>query len=187
MFRNSGYFYYKPEYITYRADTIQRPGFVQLQVVPADGIPASANKRYYLGRTTVNLFNNDSYELTDTLQFRDYTLYYDGGKKGKIPLRFGALRRNLFYRKGMLYRQDIMSFVQQQLSEMNVFSTVNLKYVPRDTTALNDTLDIEITGILDKPYDGEFTTKVTSKAMGRSVRDSRSACPNAMLSEERKS
>ena len=44
MFRNSGYFYYKPEYITYRADTIQRPGFVQLQVVPADGIPASANK-----------------------------------------------------------------------------------------------------------------------------------------------
>mgnify|MGYP000811288798 FL=1 len=167
MFRNSGYFYYKPEYITYRADTIQRPGFVQLQVVPADGIPASANKRYYLGRTTVNLFNNDSYELTDTLQFRDYTLYYDGGKKGKIPLRFGALRRNLFYRKGMLYRQDIMSFVQQQLSEMNVFSTVNLKYVPRDTTALNDTLDIEITGILDKPYDGEFTTKVTSKSNGQ--------------------
>lgn len=167
MFRNSGYFYYKPEYITYRADTIQRPGFVQLQVVPADGIPASANKRYYLGRTTVNLFNNDSYELTDTLQFRDYTLCYDGGKKGKIPLRFGALRRNLFYRKGMLYRQDIMSFVQQQLSEMNVFSTVNLKYVPRDTTALNDTLDIEITGILDKPYDGEFTTKVTSKSNGQ--------------------
>ena len=67
----------------------------------------------------------------------------------------------------MLYRQDIMSFVQQQLSEMNVFSTVNLKYVPRDTTALNDTLDIEITGILDKPYDGEFTTKVTSKSNGQ--------------------
>ena len=60
-----------------------------------------------------------------------------------------------------------MSFVQQQLSEMNVFSTVNLKYVPRDTTALNDTLDIEITGILDKPYDGEFTTKVTSKSNGQ--------------------
>ena len=167
LFRNSGYYYYKPEYITYRADTIQRPGFVQLQVVPASGIPASANRRYYIGHTTIHLFNNETHRLTDTLQFRDYTLYYNKGKKGKLPLRFGAIRRNLFYRKGMLYRQDVMSFVQQQLSGMDVFSTVNLKYTPRDTTMLNDTLDIEITGVLDKPYDGEFTTKVTSKSNGQ--------------------
>ena len=167
MFRNSGYFYYKPEYITFRADTIQRPGFVQLQVVPAEGIPAAANRRYHLGKTTVRLFGNDSYQLTDTLHFLGYTLYYNGGKDGKLPLRFGALRRNMFYRRGMLYSQDIMSFVQQQLSGMDVFSSVNLKYVPRDTVAGNDTLDIEITAMLDKPYDGEFTTKVTSKSNGQ--------------------
>ena len=167
LFRNSGYYYYKPEYITFRADTLQRPGFVQLQVVPAEGIPPSANKRYYLGKTTIRMFGTDSYALTDTLKFRDYTIYYNGGEKGRLPLRFGALRRNMFYRKGMLYRQNIMSFVQQQLSGMDVFSTVNLKYVPRDTTATNDTLDIEITGMLDKPYDGEFTTKVTSKSNGQ--------------------
>ncbi len=167
LFRNSGYYYYKPEYITFRADTLQRPGFVQLQVVPAEGIPPAANKRYYLGKTTIRMFGTDSYALTDTLKFRDYTIYYNGGEKGRLPLRFGALRRNMFYRKGMLYRQNIMSFVQQQLSGMDVFSTVNLKYVPRDTTATNDTLDIEITGMLDKPYDGEFTTKVTSKSNGQ--------------------
>ena len=167
LFRNSGYYYYKPEYITFRADTLQRPGFVQLQVVPAEGIPPGANKRYYLGKTTIRMFGTDSYALTDTLKFRDYTIYYNGGEKGRLPLRFGALRRNMFYRKGMLYRQNIMSFVQQQLSGMDVFSTVNLKYVPRDTTATNDTLDIEITGMLDKPYDGEFTTKVTSKSNGQ--------------------
>ena len=167
LFRNSGYYFYKPEYITFRADTLQRPGFVQLQVVPAEGIPPSANKRYYLGKTTIRMFGTDSYALTDTLKFRDYTIYYNGGEKGRLPLRFGALRRNMFYRKGMLYRQNIMSFVQQQLSGMDVFSTVNLKYVPRDTTATNDTLDIEITGMLDKPYDGEFTTKVTSKSNGQ--------------------
>ncbi len=167
MFRNSGYYYYKPEYVTFRADTVQRPGFVQLQVVPAEGIPAAANKRYYLGQTTVRMYNNDTYTLTDTLRLRDYTLCYNGGDKGKLPLRFIALRRNLFYRKGSLYRQDVTSFVQQQLSEMDVFSTVNLKYVPRDTTALNDTLDVEITGVMDKPYDGEFATKVTSKSNGQ--------------------
>ena len=69
--------------------------------------------------------NNEPYELTDTLRFRDYTLYYNGGKKGKIPLRFGALRRNLrSIGKACSTDRDIMSFVQQQLSEMNVFSTV---------------------------------------------------------------
>ena len=167
LFRNSGYYFYKPEYVTFRADTIQRPGFVQLQVVPAAGIPDAANRRYHLGRTTVRMFGNDTHELTDTLQLRDYTIYYNGGESGKMPLRFGALRRNLFYRKGMLYRQNVMSFVQQQLSGMDVFSSVNMRYMPRDTTALNDTLDIEITGILDKPYDGEFTTKVTSKSNGQ--------------------
>ncbi|MCD8319077.1 MAG: BamA/TamA family outer membrane protein [Paraprevotella sp.] len=168
MFRNSGYYYYKPEYITFRADTLQRPGFVQLQVVPADGIPAAASRRYYLGRTTIQLYDNDATEeLTDSLRIPNYTLYYKGGKNGKSPLRLGAIRRNLFYRKGMLYRQEFMSFVQQQLSEMGVFSNVNMKYVPRDTTALNDTLDIHITGVLDKPYDGEFTTKVTSKSNGQ--------------------
>ena len=167
LLRNFGYFFYKPEYITFRADTIQKPGFVQLQVVPASNIPAHANKQYYLGRTTIKLFNNESFELTDSLVFKDYTIHYNGGDNGKIPLRFGALWRNLYYRRGRPYRQAVMSFVQQQLSEMNVFSSVNMKYLPRDTTLANDTLDIEITGILDKPYDGEFSTKVTSKSNGQ--------------------
>ena len=107
LFRNEGLYFYKPEYITFRADTLQRPGFVQLQVVPAEGIPPAANKRYYLGKTTIRMFGTDSYALTDTLKFRDYTIYYNGGEKGRLPLRFGALRRNMFYRKGMLYRQNI--------------------------------------------------------------------------------
>ena len=28
LFRNAGYYFYKPEYVTFRADTIQRPGFI---------------------------------------------------------------------------------------------------------------------------------------------------------------
>ncbi len=167
LFRNSGYYYYKPEYILFRADTIQRPGFVQLQVVPSADIPKPANKRYYLGHTTIRLLNNETPQLTDTLHLRDYDFYYKGDEKHKPPLRFGAIRRNLFYRKGTLYRQNIMNFVQQQLSGMDVFSSVNMKYVPRDSTATNDTLDIEITAVLDKPYDGEFTSKVTSKSNGQ--------------------
>jgi hypothetical protein len=34
IFRNNGYFYYRPEFLTYQADTIQRPGYVNLRVLP---------------------------------------------------------------------------------------------------------------------------------------------------------
>ena len=92
---------------------------------------------------------------------------YNGGGKHKAPLRFGTIRRNLFYRRGQAYRQNLMSTVQQRLSEMDVFSSVTVKFVPRDTTLRNDTLDVLISGVLDKPYDGEFTTKITSKSNGQ--------------------
>lgn len=167
LFRSSGFYYYSPDYITFRADTIQRPGFVQLQVVPAEGTPAAVHKKYYLGRTYFSLYNTDSYDLPDTLQRRNITMWYNGGKEHKPPLKLGAVRRNLFYRRGQVYRQDLMSIVQQRLSEMDVFSAVTVKYAPRDTTARNDTLDVFISGTLDKPYDGEFTTKITSKSNGQ--------------------
>ena len=167
LFRNSGFYYYSPECITFRADTIQRPGFVQLQVVPAEGTPEAVHRKYYLGKTQFTLYDTKAYKITDTIGHRTFTLLYNGEGNRKPPLRVGAIRRNLFYRRGQVYRQDLMSFVQQRLSEMDVFSSVTLKYVPRDTTETNDTLDVMVTGVLDKPYDGEFTTKITSNSNGQ--------------------
>lgn len=166
LFRNEGLYYYKPEYITYRADTVARPGFVQLQVRPADDIPPYAQKKYRLGNTKIIIYNPDSFELTDTVNRREFTLIY-GDDDHKTPLKLGAIRSNIYYRKGYLYRQGLMEFVQQRLNNMEVFSSVNIKYIPRDSTFTQDTLDVEITGVLDKPYDGEFTTQVTSKSNGQ--------------------
>lgn len=167
LLRNTGYYYYKTDYIIYRADTIQKHGFVQLQVQPLTGMPDKANRQYHLGNTTITVYNNDDFQLTDTLQLQNHKYLYHADKKGKSPLRFSAIHRNLFYRKGSLYRQDLMNFILERLSDMDVFSTININYTEADTTTTNDTLNIEITGILDKPYDGEFTTKITSKSNGQ--------------------
>lgn len=166
LFRNEGLYFYKPEYITFRADTIARPNFVQLRVRPADDIPPFAQKKYRLGNTTIIIYNPDSFELTDTLNRRNFTLMF-ADKDHKTPLKLGAIRRNLYYQKGYLYRQNLMEFVQERLNSMDVFSSVNIKYVPRDTTFTQDTLDVVITGVLDKPYDGEFSTQATLKSNGQ--------------------
>lgn len=166
LFRNNGYYYHKPEYIVYRADTVQRPQFVQLQVVSAPDAPARARQRFSLGRTHVTLFRYDDLNLTDSLRFRDFTFRY-AGTKNKPPLRFGSMRRYINYRKGEVYCQDEHNGIAERLSSMGVFSQVNVKYVPRDTTETCDTLDVYITAMLDKPYDSEFETKVTSKSNGQ--------------------
>ncbi len=55
LFRNNGYYYFRPEFITFRADTLRKPGMVSLQVVPKAGVPADAKKPYYIGNTSVYL------------------------------------------------------------------------------------------------------------------------------------
>lgn len=45
LFRNNGYYYFRPEFITFRADTLRKPGMVSLQVVPKAGVPADAKRQ----------------------------------------------------------------------------------------------------------------------------------------------
>ena len=47
---------------------------------------------------------------------------------------------------------------------MDIFSSIRVNYVPRDTTLNNDTLDVVVSAMLDKPYDAEFEGKVTNKS-----------------------
>ena len=71
---------------------------------------------------------------------------------------------NLFLKKGDLYQQTNQDVTQQKLADMDIFSSMRVSFVPRDTTLTNDTLDVVISGMLDKPYDAEFIGKITNKS-----------------------
>jgi len=163
LFRDNGYYYFQPSFITYRADTLMRPLYVQLQVSPSADMPPLASRQYYMGRTRINLYDCEDFELVDTIGRRHVTLAYSG-KKGKSPLKMRAMRRCLRYRPGELYNQTIQKAVQTNLTDMGVFSHLTMQYIPRDT--LSDTLDVLVTARLDKPYDAEFKGNVASKSNG---------------------
>lgn len=177
LFRNNGFYYFRPEYIQYRADTINTPYTVGLQVRPNPKMPAQANNRYYMGRTRITILRNDDpFEITDSIVPRrsdDFTMRWHARKgdrkkdgRPRTPLRLGAIRHNLFYQRGSLYRNNIHEFMQDKLTGMGIFSNVRVNYVPRDTSATCDTLDVEVFGILDKQYDSELEAKVTNKSNG---------------------
>ena len=161
LFRNHGYYYYRPEFTTYRADTLQKPGYVSLQVVPKTGIPSEAKKQYYLGNTSVYLTGYNDEPPTDTLRLRTMTLYYSGKKPGIRP---SALMRNFFFRKGELFSQDRQTFTQEAIARMGIFRYSEFRYAPQDTTALCDTLNVNMYATFDKPYNAELELNVTNKS-----------------------
>ena len=164
LFRNHGYYYYRPELTAYRADTLQKPGYVSLQVVPQTGIPAEAKRQYYIGNTSVYLTGYNNEPPTDTLRLRTMTLYYSGKKPEVRP---SALMRNFFFRKGDLYSQDRQSFTQEAVSRMGIFKFSEFRYSLRDASKSCDTLDVSMYATLDKPYDAELELNVTNKNSGQ--------------------
>ena len=161
LFRNHGYYYYRPEFTTYRADTLQKSGYVSLQVVPRNGIPAEAKKQYYIGNTSVYLTGYDNEPPTDTLRLRTMTFYYSGKKPGIRP---NALMRNVFFRKGELFSQDRQTFTQEAIARMGVFRYSEFRYEPKDTTVNGDTLNVNMYATFDKPYNAELELNMTTKS-----------------------
>ena len=161
LFRNHGYYYYRPEFTTYRADTLQKSGYVSLQVVPRNGIPTEAKKQYYIGKTSVYLTGYNDEPPTDTLRLRTMDIYYSGKKPGIRP---SALMRNFFFRKGELFSQDRQTFTQEAIARMGVFRYSEFRYEPKDTTANGDTLNVNMYATFDKPYNAELELNVTTKS-----------------------
>lgn len=60
--RNQGYYYFRPEYIEFLADSTIHPGSIALKMVIADGVPAPALRKYYTGDVTINVMRHSSKE-----------------------------------------------------------------------------------------------------------------------------
>ena len=141
LLQNNGFYYFRPEYSTYRADTLQRSGYVSLQVVPQTGIAPETKKQYYIGNTSVYLTGYNGEPPTDTLKLRTMTLYYSGKKPGIRP---GVLMRNLFYKKGELFNQARQTYTQEAMARMGIFKFTEFRYVPQDTTVYTDSGSFEL-------------------------------------------
>lgn len=165
-FRNAGYYHFRPAHITFRADTLQAPQRVALQVRPSESAPQYAMRPYYIGRTRLTVLKNGLPQVTDSLVLRRLTYRFSTSGK-RPPLHPGAVMRHCTMRQGDLYSQQAEEQMQQKLLSTNLFSTLNIRYVPRDSTLGSDTLDLDIQGMLAKPFDGEFQAGLTAKSNGQ--------------------
>jgi outer membrane protein assembly factor BamA len=161
LLRNNGYYNFRSDFITFRADTLQRPGWVSLQVVPTKGLPAETYIPYYMGHTQVSLIGYNGEMPTDTLQLGNMTLRYYGDKPAVRP---NVLQRRMRLRPGRLFSQRRLTRTQDAITQLGIFKFTEFRFEPCDTTATCDTLDLKVTAMFDKPYDGELEFNVTTKS-----------------------
>ena len=163
MFRNNGYYYYQPNYIKFLADSINTPGKIQLRIQPEQNLPARISRTWKFGTTNIRVIKSlaageRNTATSDTIGSRNLKYIYNGKKP---PVRLGALLRNIQIRPGEQYSYEKQQNAYKRLGQMNIFSNINLTLKPRGES---DTLDINITTQLDKPYDFTFELNATSKS-----------------------
>ena len=163
LLRDNGYYNSQPGYLNYLADTVNTPGKVNLRMQAIKNIPEKTYNTYSIGRISMRVMNSDGNTGTamlqgDTMSRRNIDYIYYGKK---LPVRVGALMRNIQLRKGELYSQEKQQNATLMLNQMNIFSNVNFSMRPRKDC---DTLDVNITAQLDKPYDFTFELNATTKS-----------------------
>ncbi|GHV53814.1 hypothetical protein FACS1894181_17710 [Bacteroidia bacterium] len=76
--RSQGFYYHRPEFTIYQADTLLSPGKVWLRVMRKPGLPQAALTPFAIGNISVALNGYKGEEPTDSVSYNGLTVYYEG-------------------------------------------------------------------------------------------------------------
>lgn len=180
LLRNVGCYYFRPDYMTYQADTTLVPGgHVSMRLMPVAGMPEVAQKPFYVGNRSFYLLGREGESPTDSLVYKDLTIYYHDKLRVRPDMLYRWLNYQGYRRKRQVQdstgisrlrsMQNLYSFyrqtrMQERLANVGIFRYSEMQYVPRDTAFVSDTLDMRVIAALDKPYDAELDFNVTMKS-----------------------
>ena len=160
--RNRGYYYFRPEYIEFEADSLMEAQRIAIRYNLAANMPPLASLAYHTGNVTTILKRRSKRNpgTPDTL---------DTSKGDVIVYRPQRLRKNLIpscitFRKGRLFSVNNMDRTQSRLSRLGIFNNIQIQPIPVDTTKANPTMDVRITCQYDRPMEASIEVNATSKS-----------------------
>lgn len=162
VLRNRGYYYFRPEYIEFLADSLITPGAIAIKMTLADNTPSMAKERYRTGKivTTVLRNNMNNPGTPDTMQT----------KKGEVIVyRPARLRKNLIpscitFREGKYFSVRDMDRTQTRFSRIGMFNNIQIQPVPADTSKGHGVLDVYNLVQFDNPIEASIEVNATSKS-----------------------
>ena len=160
LVRNRGFYYFRPEFITYLADSVMNPGSIAMHLDLADNIHPWALDRFRTGKITTVINRNRGGGTPDTLDTR----------KGRlIVYRPARLRPNLIpsciaFREGRVFSVQQMNLTQTRLSRLGIFNNINIEVAPDTTDLSRRLLDVYIDCTFDRPLEASIEANVASKS-----------------------
>lgn len=120
LLRNRGYYYFRPEYMEYLADTTVERRRVDLRLNLKPNVPEVALKPYRVGDITVRLTNIKP-GPADTFRLRDVRVI----AQRPMKIRPKILSRTLSLEPGQLFTVDAQNRTQTALNKLGIFRSVN--------------------------------------------------------------
>lgn len=160
--RNKGFYYFRPEYIEFLADSTIHPGAIAIKLTIANNVPSLAMKQWKTGNiyTLLKRRSNRNPGYPDTLQT----------SKGLLTvMRPQRVRPNMItsvisFRSGRTFSVRQMDRTQLRLSRLGIFESIEIQPIPADTSKENPTLDVYITCRYDRPMDASIEVNASSKS-----------------------
>lgn len=159
--RSKGYYFFRPEYIEYLADSTLQARRIALRLVPKRGIPEVALRKYTVGKINVVLQPvSQTSEPLDTVQAGEFTIL----TRNPLKVRKSVLRRSIEMRQGDLFTTSAPEKTLSNLNKLDIFRYVNMDVTPIDSIGNSDSLNISIQAQFDTPLEAEFEVDVSSKS-----------------------
>lgn len=158
VLRNRGYYYFRPDYLEYLADTTLAPRKVALRLGLRPGTPPQALRQYRIGRIAVHLTDSGQ-GREDTLRMGEARLY------ASLPLKIRPrlLERTIDLHEGELFTVEAQNRTLTALSRLGIFRSVSLNAAP-DTLRGDGRLNVGIDARFEDPLEVSVETDVTSKS-----------------------
>lgn len=157
--RNRGYYYFRPDYIEYLADSTLSRNSIALKMVLAKNIAESNLKRYRTGNVTVRINRNQGDGIPDTIETRRARLILMQPSK----LRTAIIPECVTFRADKIFSVRDMNRTQTYLSRLGIFNAINID-VQRDTVSSSDLLNVDITCTFDTPLEASVEVNASSKS-----------------------
>ncbi|MBD5235260.1 MAG: BamA/TamA family outer membrane protein [Barnesiella sp.] len=157
--RNRGYYFFRPEFIEYLADSTMNPGNIALRMTLASNVPPIARQLYRTGNVTMYVFRNAGGGHADTVEMSRGTL---------IQMMPSRLRRQLMdecvtFKRGKMFSVRDMDRTQSYLARLGIFNSITISALP-DTLAVDPTIDVAISCTFDMPLETSIEANVSSKS-----------------------
>lgn len=159
LLRDTGYYYFRPNFIEYLADTVQTPYRVNLRILPKEALPAAALHPWWIGDISFYLTGDNNEAPNKQMRYKNFDIHYHD----KLNVRPSVLHRRMRLKEGELYSANKQNRSQQSLAHLGVFKYTEMQFAPTGTLD-TDTLNLRVNAAFDLPLDGELELNVSTKS-----------------------